>query len=248
MEALQRVAAACRGGVSAQANRKGETTMGEHVHLTAGDGHELGAYVARPEGEARGGLVVVQEIFGVNAHIRAVADDFAAEGYLAVAPALFDRIRPGIELDYDEAGVTEGRALRPQIAWDATMYDVTAAMTLAAEAGKIGVVGYCWGGSIAWLAACRLSPSAAVCYYGGHIYEHRAERPGCPVMFHFGEADAGIPLDQAEAVHQAYPDCAYHSYPGAGHGFNCDLRGSYHAESAALARERSLTFLKPLLG
>ena len=221
--------------------------MGEKAQITAGDGHELAAYVARPQGELHGGLVVVQEIFGVNEHIRAVADGFAAEGYLAVAPALFDRIRPGIELGYDEAGVAEGRALRPQVGWEATVYDVTAAMSLAAEAGPVGVVGYCWGGSIAWLAACRLSPAAAVCFYGGHIYEFRNEAPNCPVMFHFGEQDQGIPLEQAQAVQAAHPDCPFFTYP-AGHGFNCDLRGSYHAESADLARRRTLDFLEPLLG
>ena len=221
--------------------------MGEQVSLTAADGHELAAYVARPEGPAKGGLVVVQEIFGVNAHIRAVADGFARDGYLAVAPALFDRIRPGIELGYEADDVAEGRALRPQVSWEATMHDVAAAMGLAAEAGKVGVIGYCWGGSVAWLAACRLSPAAAVCYYGGHIHEFRDEKPACPVMFHFGEEDAGIPLGQARAVHDAHPDAAFFTYP-AGHGFNCDLRGSYHAESAALARQRSLEFLAPLLG
>ncbi len=217
--------------------------MGENVTLTAGDGHELAAYLARPQRAAKGALVVVQEIFGVNQHIRAVTDGFAEDGYLAVAPALFDRLRPGIELAYDEAGVAEGRALRPQVSWEATMQDITAAMTLAAEVGKVGIVGYCWGGSIAWLAACRLSPAAAVCYYGGNIFEFRHERPTCPVMLHFGEEDAGIPLDQARSVHEAHPDCAFFTYPGAGHGFNCDLRGSYHAESAKLARERSLDFL-----
>ena len=221
--------------------------MGEKAQITAGDGHELAAYVARPQGELHGGLVIVQEIFGVNEHIRAVADGFAAEGFLAVAPALFDRIRPGIELAYDEAGVAEGRALRPQVSWEATVYDVTAAMSLAAEAGAVGVVGYCWGGSIAWLAACRLSPAAAVCFYGGHIHEVRDEAPNCPVMFHFGEQDQGIPLEQAQAVQAAHPDCPFFTYP-AGHGFNCDLRGSYHAESADLARRRTLDFLEPLLG
>ncbi|WP_299394066.1 dienelactone hydrolase family protein [Pelagibius sp.] len=221
--------------------------MGELVSLTATDGHALGAYVARPEGAAKGGLVVVQEIFGVNAHIRAVTDGFARDGYLAVAPALFDRIRPGIELGYDAEAVAEGRALRPQVPWEATMHDVAAAIGVAAEAGKAGVIGYCWGGSVAWLSACRLSPAAAVCYYGGHIHEFRDEKPACPVMFHFGEEDAGIPLDQAEAVHAAHPDCPFFTYP-AGHGFNCDLRGSYHAESAALARQRSLDFLAPLVG
>lgn len=226
--------------------------MGESVSLTAADGHELAAYVARPEGPATGGLVVVQEIFGVNAHIRAVADGFARDGYLAVAPALFDRIRPGIELGYEAEAVAEGRALRPQVSWEATMQDVAATIGYAASmcnegAGKVGVIGYCWGGSVAWLAACRLSPAAAVCYYGGHVYEFRNETPGCPAMFHFGEEDAGIPLDQARAVHDAHPDCPFFTYP-AGHGFNCDLRGSYHAESAALARQRSLDFLAPLLG
>lgn len=221
--------------------------MGEHIGLTAEDGHKLNAYAARPDGPAKGGLVVVQEIFGVNAHIRAVADGFAAEGYLAVAPALFDRIRPGIELDYDEAGVSEGRALRPEVSWEATVLDVNAAMTLAAGAGKVGVVGYCWGGSVAWLAATRLKPAAAVGYYGGHIHEFASEKPNCPVMLHFGEEDTGIPLANVEVVRAAQPDAAIHLYPGAGHGFNCDLRGSYHAEAAALARRRSLAFLDPLL-
>ncbi|WP_422365199.1 dienelactone hydrolase family protein [Pelagibius sp.] len=224
--------------------------MGEHVTLTAADGHKLDAYVARPDGPAKGGLVVVQEIFGVNPHIRAVADGFAAEGYVAVAPALFDRIRPGIELAYDEAGVSEGRALRAQVPWEATVLDVEAAMTLAAEAGRVGVVGYCWGGSVAWLAATRLKPAAAVGYYGGHIHEFASEKPACPVMLHFGEEDAGIPLENVEivrAARAAWADVTIHLYPGAGHGFNCDLRGSYHAEAAALARSRSLAFLNPLL-
>ncbi len=224
--------------------------MGEHVTLTAADGHKLDAYVARPDGPAKGGLVVVQEIFGVNPHIRAVADGFAAEGYLVVAPALFDRIRPGIELAYDEAGVSEGRALRPQVRWEATVLDVEAAMTLAAEAGRVGVVGYCWGGSVAWLAATRLKPAAAVGYYGGHIHEFASEKPACPVMLHFGEEDAGIPLENVEivrAARAARADVTIHLYPGAGHGFNCDLRGSYHDEAATLARSRSLAFLNPLL-
>ncbi len=222
--------------------------MGENVALIAGDGHELAAYVARPAGQPKAGLVIVQEIFGVNVHIRGVADAYAADGYLAVAPALFDRIRPGIELGYSSEEVTEGRALRPQIAWNAALHDIAASIELAREGGKVGVVGYCWGGTIAWLAATRLKPAAAVGYYGGHIHEFAEEQSSCPVMLHFGAEDAGIPLENVEAVRAAQPDAEIYLYPGAGHGFNCEMRGSYHAESAALARERTLAFLAKNLG
>lgn len=221
--------------------------MGEMIELTAQDGHRLGAYVARPEGPARAGLVVVQEIFGVNGHMRAVTDGFAREGYLAIAPALFDRLEPGLELAYDEAGVARGRALRAEIPWEQVQADTAAAVQAASEAGKAGVVGYCWGGSIAWLAACRLPVAAAVGYYGGQIHELRAETPGCPIQLHFGEQDTAIPLDTVEEIRGLHPEVPVHLYP-AGHGFNCDQRGSYHAESAALARERSLAFLAEHLG
>jgi len=215
---------------------------GETIHLTAGDGHELAAYVARPEGEARGGLVVVQEIFGVNRHIRAVTEGFARDGYLAIAPALFDRREPGLELEYEADDVARGRELKGETSWEEAAQDTAAAVEALAEAGKVAVVGYCWGGSIAWLAACRLPVAAAVGYYGGQIRELSGETPRCPVMLHFGEQDAAIPLDDVEAVRSRHPEVPIHLYP-AGHGFNCDLRASYHAESAALARERSLAFL-----
>jgi len=221
--------------------------MGETVKLTAEDGHKFDAYVARPSGAAKAGLVIVQEIFGVNVHIRGVADAYAADGYLAVAPALFDRVKPGIELGYDSDDVAEGRGIRAQVGWPEALGDIAAAMELAAESGRVGVVGYCWGGSLAWLAATRLKPAAAVCYYGGNIFEHRDEQPNCPVMFHFGEQDGGIPMDQVKAVGEAHPKQELFTYP-AGHGFNCDLRGSYHADSAALARERSLAFLTKNVG
>ncbi len=225
--------------------------MGEHsaetVKLTADDGHSFDAYVARPSDQPRAGLVVIQEIFGVNVHIRGVADSYAAEGYLAIAPALFDRVSPGIELGYDKDDIAEGREIRGKIAWEQALADISAALGFVAGAGKAGVVGYCWGGSLAWLTATRLKPAAAVCYYGGNIYEHRDEQPNCPVVFHFGEEDSGIPMDQVKAVGEAHPEEELYSYP-AGHGFNCDMRGSYHAESAALARERSLTFLKRTIG
>lgn len=226
--------------------------MGEHsgetVKLAANDGHSFDAYVARPAEQPRAGLVIIQEIFGVNQHIRGVADSYAAEGYLAIAPALFDRVEAGIELGYDKDDVTEGRAIRGKITYDAALADISAAMGFLAGAGKVGVVGYCWGGSLAWLAATRLNPAAAVCYYGGNIHEFRNEQPSCPVMLHFGEEDGGIPMDQVKAVAEAQPEAKLFTYPGAGHGFNCEMRGSYHPESAGIARERTLAFLHRTLG
>lgn len=231
--------------------------MGEHrgdtVKLTANDGHSFDAYVARPADQApldqpRAGLVIIQEIFGVNVHIRGVADSYAAEGYLAVAPALFDRVKPGVELGYGKEDIAEGRAIRGKIAWDQALADISAALGFVAGAGKVGVVGYCWGGSLAWLAATRLNPAAAVCYYGGNIHEFRNEQPSCPVMLHFGEEDGGIPLDHVKAVAEAQPEAEVYTYPHAGHGFNCEMRGSYHPESAGIARERSLAFLHRTLG
>lgn len=217
--------------------------MGETVKLTANDGHSFDAYVARPDDQPRAGLVVVQEIFGVNEHIRRVADGFAKDGYLTVAPALFDRVKPGIELGYEQDDIAEGRAIRGKISWDEALADVSAALGFVAGAGKAGVIGYCWGGSVAWLAATRLNPAAAVCYYGGNIHECRNEQPSCSVQFHFGEEDAGIPMDQVKAIGAAHPKQELFTYPGAGHGFNCAMRGSYNPDAAAIARERALAFL-----
>ena len=222
--------------------------MGETVKLTADDGHAFDAYVARPADQPKAGLVIVQEIFGVNVHVRGVADGYATAGYLAVAPAIFDRVKRGVELGYSGDEVTEGRALRAEVPWQAALNDVAAAMAFAAGAGNVGVVGYCWGGSITWLAATRLKPAAAVCYYGGNIYEFCDEQPSCPVMCHFGETDGQIPLDQVRAVQEAHPAAEVFSYAEAGHGFNCELRGSYHAESAKIARARSLDFLGRTIG
>jgi carboxymethylenebutenolidase len=216
--------------------------MGETLKLAAADGHELDAYVARPAGRLRGGLVVCQEIFGINHHIRAVADGYAGDGYLAVAPALFDRVRPGIELDYTAEGVASGRELRAVLAWDRAVADVAAAADAVREAGKVAVVGYCWGGSLAWLAACRLEVAAAVGYYGGQIHEHRKEKPACPVLLHFGERDPHIPAVQVADICELHPEVEVHVYP-AGHGFNCDARADFDKQSAALARERTLAFL-----
>ena len=222
--------------------------MGTSITLTAGDGHGLGAYRAEPAATPRGGVVIVQEIFGVNAHIRSVADAFAEADYLTVAPALFDRAEAGVELAYDGDGMSRGRALSSEIALDDVLKDVAAAAEVAAEGGKVGVVGYCWGGAIAWAAACRLEVAAAVGYYGRLIYDLREERPGCPVMLHYGETDASIPLDQVEAVRAAHPDVPLFIYPDAGHGFNCDVRASYNVEAAAEARARTMAFLAQHLG
>ncbi len=221
--------------------------MGETIRLRASDGFELSAYRAAPSGTPRGGLVVIQEIFGVNGHIRRVADGYAADGFVAIAPALFDRIEPGLELGYGQDDIERGRGLKARAPTDAALRDISAARD-AAAAGKVGVVGYCWGGYLSWLSATRLDGfAAAVSYYGGGIGSVAEEMPRCPVLLHFGEKDHAIPLSEVETVRKAHPDLEIHVYP-AGHGFNCDERGSYDAESTRLARERSLAFLRRHIG
>ncbi len=222
--------------------------MGTMVTLTAADGHELQAYRAEPEAAAGPGLVVIQEIFGVNSHIRGVADGYAADGFTVLAPALFDRVRPGIEIGYSDEEVAEGREIRAKIEFHDAVADVAAAVhALAQEMPKVGVVGYCWGGSLAWAAATHIDGVAcSVSYYGGNVPDMADEQPHCPILLHFGDADQSIPMDRVEAFRAAQPSLPVHIYP-AGHGFNCEQRGSYHAESAALARERSLEFLRAIL-
>ncbi len=218
-------------------NALGNTT------LTAADGHVLSAYRADPTGMPKGGLVVVQEIFGVNDHIRSVVDGFAKDGYVAIAPALFDRVSRGVELGYGESDIAEGRQIRGKVTNEQALLDIAAARDAIAGVGKIGIVGYCWGGLVAWLAATGLDGfAAAVSYYGGGIGNHADAVPRCPVMMHFGEKDHAIPLSEVDKIRAAQKDrVEIHIYP-AGHGFNCDQRGSYHAESAKLARERTLAF------
>jgi len=220
--------------------------MGEFVKLKTADGFEIGAYVARPAGEPIAGLVVVQEIFGVNAHIRSVADGYAQDGFLAVAPAMFDRFEPGVELGYDAAGWKAAMAFVPKLNPVVSLHDVAAAVDYAkAEGGKkVGVVGYCFGGTMAWLSATRLHVGAAVGYYGGYIGNFASEKPTAPVMLHFGSKDEHIPASVAEAVHAANPDVEIFWYD-AGHAFNRDADPTaYVAEAATLARERSVAFLK----
>ena len=222
--------------------------MGKTVQGTAADGHSLSMYRADPAGEPRGGLVIAQEIFGVNSHIRAVCDDYAAEGYVVIAPALFDRVEPGIELGYQPDDVTAGRAIREKVSLDEALADVEAAAKLVIGVGRTGVVGYCWGGTVAWVAATRSRTfAAAVSYYGGGVPDLADEQPNCPVQLHFGEQDHAIPLAGVEKLQAAHPKLPVYIYP-AGHGFNCDQRASYHAESARLARERALAFLRQHVG
>ena len=221
--------------------------MGEMIQLKASDSRELAAYVAEPHGESRGkprgGIVVIQEIFGVNSHVRAIAGGFAADGYRVMAPAMFDRIERNVDLGYDPDSVTTGRELKGRMDWDGPLLDIRAAIDALAGL-KIGVVGYCWGGSLAWLAATRLDGIAAtVCYYGGQINDFRDESAKCPVLMHFGSEDASIPMDAVEAVRAAQPDIPIHVYEGAGHGFNCDQRGSYDSGASATSRQRTMEFL-----
>ena len=229
--------------------------MGQFTTLTAADGFTLSAYVAQPEGQPRAAIVVVQEIFGVNSHIRSVADRFAAEGYLAVAPATFDRVKPGVELGYTEDDMTAGFELKTAV--DAlpgagVLPDIQAAIDHAAQlgGGKVGIIGFCWGGLLTWKAACLLTGlSAAVPYYGGGITAESeiARQPQCPVMAHFGDQDHWIPMEGIEVFQKAHPEVQAYIYP-AHHGFNCDQRASYNEAAASLAHERTLAFLADKLG
>lgn len=219
--------------------------MSEFVRLCAADGHELSAYVALPPEEPLAALVVIQEIFGVNTHIRSVADGYAKDGFLVIAPALFDRIQHGIELGYEGADLERAMTLARSLTLDKAVADIQPALDYAATTtGKsVGVVGYCFGGTLAWLAAARLRPTAAVGYYGGRIGNYAGERPTCPVMLHFGRKDAHIPAEEVEKIHAAHPEVEIFWYD-AGHAFNCNPRANYNATAAREARGRSLDFLK----
>jgi carboxymethylenebutenolidase len=211
------------------------------IRLQAADGHELDAYVAEPKGKAKGGIVIVQEIFGVTRHIRRVADQYAEHGYKVVAPAMFDRVRRNVELDYKD--IEKGRALMLELKWPGTLADVNAAASAVRDAGRVAVVGYCWGGTVAHVAASELTFAAAVSYYGGGVAKQLDKTPRCKVMYHFGDQDHAIPLADIERIKQAYPAAVVHVYAGAGHGFNCDERASFSAKDAQIALERSLSFL-----
>jgi carboxymethylenebutenolidase len=224
------------------------TIMGQLITLTASDGKSISAWRAAPSGPSRGGLIVCQEIFGVNSHIRSVCEGFAADGYDVIAPAFFDRTETGIELGYTSDDVNRGRGLMSKVPLADALLDVRAALAVLAPAGRVGIVGYCWGGTVAWAAATRIEGVAcSVPFYGGGIAGLAGETARCPVEMHFGETDHAIPMSDVEKVKEAQPGITVHVYP-AGHGFNCDQRGSYHEASAQLSRERTLAFLRRYVG
>jgi carboxymethylenebutenolidase len=230
--------------------------MGKFIDLKAADGFVFPAYVAEPAGKPIAAVVVLQEIFGVNSHIQSVAEGYAAAGYLAIAPSTFHRVQAGVNLGYAEADMNAGFGLKTAVEAlpaPGVMQDIEAAIRYAGvgvNGGKVGIVGYCWGGLLTWRAACMLPGlSAAVAYYGGGVTtpEESARQPKCPVLAHFGNQDHWIPLDTVEAFKQAHPEVEVHVYE-ANHGFNCDQRGSYNEAAAKVAKERSLGFFAKHLG
>ncbi|MGH8687411.1 MAG: dienelactone hydrolase family protein [Burkholderiales bacterium] len=223
--------------------------MGSMIELKAADGHKLAAYRADPSGRPRGAIVVIQEIFGVNKHIKSIADGYAADGYVAVAPAMFDRLQPGYDTGYTPPEIEAGRALMQKIDWKQAMLDVEAAVAEAKKAGKVGIVGYCWGGTVVWRAAHAIvGLAAAVPYYGGGMANFIGEKPKVPTLCNFGELDQSPSLEQAKAIAKAHPEITAHYYAGAGHGFNCDMRGSFNPEASKLARSRTLEFFRKHVG
>jgi carboxymethylenebutenolidase len=222
--------------------------MGKTIELTSSDGFKLGAYRADPSGKAKGGIVLVQEIFGVNHHIKAVADGYAADGYAVIAPAYFDRVQKGFDVGYGQADMEQARAIPPKMDWGKVAADTQAAVSELKAAGKVAVIGYCWGGTVAWLSACKVDGvAAAIAYYGGGIPGMVNDKPRVPMMAHWGEKDHAIPMDAVKKVEAAHPGVQSFVYP-AGHGFNCDERGSFDAASAKQARERTIDFLKKHVG
>ena len=222
--------------------------MGKMIELTASDGHKLTAYRAEPSGKPRGGIVVIQEIFGVNSHIKQVADGYAADGYVAIAPSMFDRVQKNVDLGYTPEDIAKGREIRGKVTNDMAVKDAEAAVKAASSSGKVGIVGYCWGGLVAWLAAAKVPGlSAAVPYYGGGILDNADLKPKVPLMGHFGDKDQHIPVDGVKKLAEKHKDHQIFIY-AADHGFNCDQRGSYNAPAAKQARERTLAFFRKNVG
>lgn len=220
-----------------------------HVTLTASDGHTLGAWRADPEAVPRGAVVVIQEIFGVNFHIRSICDRLAGLGYTAIAPALFDRTERDFQSGYSPEEVERARGFIADPDWDAFMRDTEAARAAVAGSGRTGIVGFCLGGTVAFLGATRLEGfAAASCFYGGRIAAFADEKPRCPTQLHYGAEDHGIPMSNVDSVREKRPDCEIYVYEGAGHGFHCDERASFHPEASKLAWSRTLELLGSRVG
>ena len=218
--------------------------MGQDIKLTASDHFQLGGYRAEPKGAPKGAVAVIQEIFGVNHHIRAVCDRLAGEGYVAIAPSIFDRIEPGFTSGYSPDEIATARKFVANPDWAAMLRDTQAAIDAVKDVGPVGIIGFCLGGSVAYAAATKLSGlSAAIGYYGGAIVRFADDKPKVPTQLHFGEKDAGIPLSDVETIKAKRPEVEIHVYPGAQHGFHCDERTSYDKNSADIAWPRSLAFL-----
>ncbi len=213
------------------------------MHALAKDGHIVDLYVAKPKSEAVATVIVLQEIFGITEHIQAICQQYATHGYLAIAPALFDRIKKNIVLDY--SSIEEGRDYKMQLQDEQVLLDIAAAAATAENDLKVAVIGFCFGGALAYLASTRLNLDCAISYYGGGIAEkYINQNPLCPIMYHFGALDPIIPSTDVAAIQSNHPEGVFHIYEDAGHGFNCSDRRDYHSESAKIAFARSLEFLK----
>ena len=223
--------------------------MGSVVRLASEDGHEFGAYLAEPEAEPRGALVVGMEMYGVNGYLTSVCDEFAAEGYRAIAPALFERFEPDLTLPYDDVGSRRGKKLSAIVDHDKTMLDIEAAIARVRPAGKVAIMGFCFGGTVSWLAACRCPLDAAIAYYGSNMCDYPDEEAKCPVICHVGDLDTAVPPADVAAFQERHPKIHWHIYAGAQHGFDNNTRPvRHHAEATALARERSIAFLRQQIG
>lgn len=214
------------------------------IELTASDGHKFTAYRADPSEAPKGAVVVLQEVFGLTAHIRKIADDFAAKGYVAIAPSLFDRVKAGVELGYDESGRTEGLRLAEQLGADQPLGDIQATVDAVKDVGKVAVVGYDWGAYLAYLSGNRVGGIAcAIGYYGGEILNHSREKRKIPTLLHFAEEDASVPLEEVVQFRASRPDVSSFTYPSAVHGFNCEESDGYSEDSAQKALERTLFWI-----
>lgn len=219
--------------------------MGQFIHIETQDQHQLDMYVAEPEEDVKAGLLVIQEAFGVNHHIQGICESYAKEGYLVVAPALYDRLQRNVQLGYSPDHMTQGIGLMNQLDHSKIFLDIEATMRFVRErgAGKIGMMGFCFGGTVTWRSAHHFKLDAAVCYYGGSIAQYANEKPNGPVLLHFGEEDPYIPPQDVQKIKDLNPKAEFHLYP-ANHGFNCDERGSFDSNCAQLAKERTQEFLK----